>query len=156
MNKESLISTEAKDARKHMDEAVVDGEYERGAKLRELDPGIGATLMIAPRDAQLLTDRIYKVKTDLDRSVAIAKEFRQTVPVSEDRQVNDNQSKDRLLSAKETAALLGVKLDTLYRWSRAGKISHVRLSRFDLRFSRNQIDEFVASRSRKRKGAFAH
>jgi excisionase family DNA binding protein len=55
---------------------------------------------------------------------------------------------DRLLTKEEVAELLGVKVTWLNSEIQAGRIPHLRLgSRKFIRFTREQVDEFLDSRT---------
>lgn len=52
----------------------------------------------------------------------------------------------RLLNVGETALYLGVKVDTVYKWSRMGVLSKVKLGGA-LRFDVNVLDQFIEKHS---------
>lgn len=52
----------------------------------------------------------------------------------------------RLLNVGETALYLGVKVDTVYKWSRMGVLSKVKLGGA-LRFDVNVLDQFIEQHS---------
>jgi excisionase family DNA binding protein len=54
----------------------------------------------------------------------------------------------RLLNVGETARYLGVKVDTVYKWSRMGVLSKVKLGGA-LRFDVNVLDRFIEQHSTK-------
>lgn len=54
----------------------------------------------------------------------------------------------RLLNVGETASYLGVKVDTVYKWSRMGVLSKVKLGGA-LRFDVNVLDQFIEQHSTK-------
>jgi excisionase family DNA binding protein len=54
----------------------------------------------------------------------------------------------RLLNVGETALYLGVKVDTVYKWSRMGVLSKVKLGGA-LRFDVNVLDRFIEQHSTK-------
>ena len=54
----------------------------------------------------------------------------------------------RLLNVGETALYLGVKVDTVYKWSRMGVLSKVKLGGA-LRFDVNVLDQFIEQHSTK-------
>ena len=54
----------------------------------------------------------------------------------------------RLLNVVETALYLGVKVDTVYKWSRMGVLSKVKLGGA-LRFDVNVLDRFIEQHSTK-------
>ena len=54
----------------------------------------------------------------------------------------------RLLNLGETAFYLGVKVDTVYKWSRMGVLSKVKLGGA-LRFDVNVLDQFIEQHSTK-------
>ena len=54
----------------------------------------------------------------------------------------------RLLNVGETASYLGVKVDTVYKWSRMGVLSKVKLGGA-LRFDVNVLDRFIEQHSTK-------
>jgi len=139
MNEERLISREAADIREPMDKAVADKEYERAAQLLQRDPGIAARLMIAPRLAQALTDHVYKVKTDLDQSVATAKEFLRVGPATARSETMPGGSCDLEAAAKYLAVSV-LKLRTLCRNQ---QITHTRPDYRTYVFRRDDLDEFL-------------
>lgn len=56
----------------------------------------------------------------------------------------------RLMTVKEAAELLGVHLNTVYRWIASDEIGYVRLgSRSGIRISQEHVDRFLAERERK-------
>jgi excisionase family DNA binding protein len=54
----------------------------------------------------------------------------------------------RLLNVGETASYQGVKVDTVYKWSRMGVLSKVKLGGA-LRFDVNVLDQFIEQHSTK-------
>ena len=54
----------------------------------------------------------------------------------------------RLLNVGETASYLGVEVDTVYKWSRMGVLSKVKLGGA-LRFDVNVLDRFIEQHSTK-------
>ncbi len=54
------------------------------------------------------------------------------------------QNPDELLSAEEAAARLKAARRTLLKWAREGKISSVRLSAKMIRFTEEQVAEFIS------------
>jgi excisionase family DNA binding protein len=55
---------------------------------------------------------------------------------------------DELLTAKELAQELGIKLSTVYYWSHIGYIPVVKLGRL-IRFRRSSINKWLAKRENK-------
>lgn len=51
-----------------------------------------------------------------------------------------------LMNYQDTAAMLGVKLGTLYAWVHEKKIPHVRLGGRLVRFDRGEIEEWLDDR----------
>ena len=49
------------------------------------------------------------------------------------------------LSTNEAAARIGVHRDTLTRWAREGKISHLQLPSTERRFRPSDVDQMIAS-----------
>lgn len=60
---------------------------------------------------------------------------------------------DKLLTATQAAEYIGVHVETLRKWSRLGQIPRVSLpgKGNDLRFSKPQLDKWIAERSFKGK-----
>lgn len=52
----------------------------------------------------------------------------------------------RLLTAREVAALLGIHLVTLYRWTAEGRIPSIKLGNGSLRFLPEHIELFLSKR----------
>ena len=50
-----------------------------------------------------------------------------------------------LLSAADVAALLDVKIGTVYAWTEQGRLPHVRLGRRAVRFDRDEILAWIES-----------
>lgn len=61
---------------------------------------------------------------------------------NESRKGTGEPGPDRLLDAREAAAFLRVKLDTLYRWVQRRKLRAVRIGR-TLRFRQRTLEQFV-------------
>lgn len=54
-------------------------------------------------------------------------------------------SKDLAFTSSQAARYLGVSQETIRRWCSAGQMSHYRTPGGQLRFSRVQLDTFIAS-----------
>jgi excisionase family DNA binding protein len=61
---------------------------------------------------------------------------------------------EHLWTCSEVADYIGVHVETIRLWVRSRKISFIRLGRVDVRFRRSDIDEFLQSRLKMRKGAY--
>jgi excisionase family DNA binding protein len=58
------------------------------------------------------------------------------------------------MTTDEAASLLHIAPETLRKWCRSKKISYVRLSKVDIRFRQQDLDEFIHSRLQKRRSPF--
>jgi excisionase family DNA binding protein len=63
-------------------------------------------------------------------------------------------SPEHLWSTEEAGQFLGVTKETVRDWCRDRKLTHVRLSPYDIRIRKADLDEFVGSRLNRRKSAF--
>jgi len=57
--------------------------------------------------------------------------------------VNDQQEYVRLLTAEDIAAMLELKVQTVYTMARRGELEKVKLSRKCLRFRADEIERFI-------------
>jgi excisionase family DNA binding protein len=57
--------------------------------------------------------------------------------------VNQQQQKPRLLTAEDIAAMLSVKVQTVYTMARRGELEKVKLSRRCLRFRADDVERFI-------------
>jgi excisionase family DNA binding protein len=57
--------------------------------------------------------------------------------------VNDQQEYVRLLTAEDIAAMLQLKVQTVYTMARRGELEKVKLSRKCLRFRADEIERFI-------------
>jgi len=57
--------------------------------------------------------------------------------------VNDQQQKTRLLKAEDIAAMLGLKVQTVYTIARRGELEKIKLSRKCLRFRADDVERFI-------------
>ena len=53
------------------------------------------------------------------------------------------QQKSQLLKAEEIAAMLGLKVQTVYALARRGELEKVKLSRRGLRFHADDVERFI-------------
>ena len=58
---------------------------------------------------------------------------------------------DELLTRHEVAKMLRVSLAQLYRWTRDGEITFVKLGTRSMRYRRSDIDDFIERHLRHRK-----
>jgi excisionase family DNA binding protein len=56
----------------------------------------------------------------------------------------DMTPRDRLLTTREVAGILGVSAETVLRWWRAGRVPGVRLASNVLRFRESAVDAMIA------------
>jgi excisionase family DNA binding protein len=61
--------------------------------------------------------------------------------------VNEEQQKNRLLTAEEIAAMLGHKVQTVYTMARRGDFAKLKLSRKCLRFRADEVERFIERKS---------
>lgn len=54
--------------------------------------------------------------------------------------------RDKRLTAREVAELLGVHLETIYKWTRSGRIPHIKL-RHRIRFRLRDIERWEAQQT---------
>jgi excisionase family DNA binding protein len=54
-----------------------------------------------------------------------------------------HRQKDQLLKAEEIAAMLGLKVQTVYAMARRGELEKVKLSRRCLRFRAGEVERFI-------------
>jgi excisionase family DNA binding protein len=54
-----------------------------------------------------------------------------------------HRQKDQLLKAEEIAAMLGLKVQTVYTMARRGELEKVKLSRRCLRFRAGDVERFI-------------
>jgi len=57
--------------------------------------------------------------------------------------MNEQQQKTRLLTAEDIAAMLSVKVQTVYTMARRGELEKVKLSRRCLRFRADDVERFI-------------
>ena len=57
------------------------------------------------------------------------------------------QQKTHLLKAEEIAAMLGLKVQTVYAMARRGEFEKVKLSRKCLRFRAGEVERFIERRT---------
>jgi excisionase family DNA binding protein len=57
--------------------------------------------------------------------------------------VVQQQQKNHLFKAEEIAALLGLKVQTIYTMARRGELEKVKLSRKCLRFRADDVERFI-------------
>ena len=57
--------------------------------------------------------------------------------------MNAELQKTRLLTAAEIAAMLGLKVQTVYTMARRGELEKVKLSRKCLRFRADDVERFI-------------
>ena len=57
--------------------------------------------------------------------------------------MNDQQQKTRLLKAEDIAAMLGLKVQTVYTIARRGELEKIKLSRKCLRFRADDVERFI-------------
>lgn len=50
---------------------------------------------------------------------------------------------DRLLQPTEVADMVGVKIETIYKWTREGKIPYKRVGKMTIRFDRAEVQEWL-------------
>lgn len=58
------------------------------------------------------------------------------------------QQKIRLLKAEQIAAMLGLKVQTVYAMARRGELEKVKLSRKCLRFRAGEVERFIERKAR--------
>ena len=57
--------------------------------------------------------------------------------------VNEEQQKNRLLTAEDIAVMLSVKVQTVYSMARRGELEKVKLSRKCLRFRARDVERLI-------------
>ena len=57
--------------------------------------------------------------------------------------MNRQEYKNRLLKAEDIAAMLGLKVQTIYTMARRGDLEKVKLSRKCLRFRADDVERFI-------------
>ena len=57
--------------------------------------------------------------------------------------MNEQQQKTHLLTAEDIAAMLSVKVQTVYTMARRGELEKVKLSRRCLRFRADDVERFI-------------
>jgi len=57
--------------------------------------------------------------------------------------MNRHEYKNRLLKAEDIAAMLGLKVQTIYTMARRGDLEKVKLSRKCLRFRADDVERFI-------------
>ena len=57
--------------------------------------------------------------------------------------MNEQQQKIRLLTAEDIAAMLSLKVQTVYTMARRGELEKVKLSRKCLRFRAGDVERFI-------------
>ena len=57
--------------------------------------------------------------------------------------MNESQKYTLLLTAEDIAAMLSIKVQTVYTMARRGELQKVKLSRKCLRFRANEIERFI-------------
>jgi excisionase family DNA binding protein len=60
--------------------------------------------------------------------------------------VIERYQKNQLLKAEEIAAMLGLKVQTIYTMARRGELEKVKLSRKCLRFRADDVERFIEQR----------
>jgi excisionase family DNA binding protein len=65
-----------------------------------------------------------------------------------------NSAPEHLLTCAEAAQFFKVHIETIRIWCRRRKLTYVRLGKCDVRFRKQDIDEFIQSRLNKRRGAY--
>ena len=60
--------------------------------------------------------------------------------------------KERLLTARKVAELLDVSVETVLRWTRAGKLPAIKLPSGQIRFDGDTLDDWLAERVTSRRG----
>jgi len=76
-----------------------------------------------------------------------------SLPVPPASQRNDRRL---VFTSSQAARYLGVSLATIHRWTDAGHVSCYRTPGGQRRFSRDQLDEFIASMQRAGRGEAAN
>jgi len=64
--------------------------------------------------------------------------------------VIQEQQKIQLLKAEEIAAMLGLKVQTVYAMARRGELEKVKLSRRCLRFRAGEVERFIERKAHRR------
>jgi len=61
--------------------------------------------------------------------------------------VIERYQKNQLLKAEEIAAMLGLKVQTIYTMARRGELEKVKLSRKCLRFRADDVERFIEKKT---------
>ena len=84
-----------------------------------------------------------KVKELTDRVILNEKSLKTELPqISDSKDTND---KDELLDSKEVRKWLKISHNTLQAIVKSGKLKQIRVNLRNIRFSRNQVEEYINS-----------